>query len=189
MVKLSPSGMRPMIRPKGSFNMRQFSLKLVCISFTISLVLAGCGGGGSTSSGGSVAVCELPLAYANGGSSGNRIDTVAQTINRQFNPCAIQRVQTLIVGVCLDHAQINELSAQLLLPDGTAQNLNIQNANSAGACLISGQLLQTTLSSSSLQSLRSLSGNWSVRVTDNNQTTTTPTGSLVGWSLRAEGLQ
>lgn len=189
MVKLSPSGMRPMIRPKGSFNMRQFSLKLVCISFTISLVLVGCGGGGSTSSGGSVAVCELPLAYANGGSSGNRIDTVAQTINRQFNPCAIQRVQTLTVGVCLDHAQINELSAQLLLPDGTAQNLNIQNANSAGACLISGQLLQTTLSSSSLQYLRSLSGNWSVRVTDNNQTTTTPTGSLVGWSLRAEGLQ
>lgn len=189
MVKLSPSGMRSMIRPKGNFYMRLFSSKLVCISFTISLVLAGCGGGGSASSGGSTAVCELPLAYANGGSSGNRIDTAAQTINRQFNPCAIQRVQTLTVGVCLDHAQINELSAQLLLPDGSAQNLNIQNGNSAGACLISGQLLQTTLTSNSLQSLRSLSGNWSVRVTDNNQFTATPIGSLVGWSLRAEGLQ
>jgi hypothetical protein len=34
-----------------------------------------------------------------------------------------------------------------------------------------------------------LSGNWSVRVSDNNQVSTTPIGSLVGWSLRAEGLQ
>ena len=189
MVKLSLSRIGPMIRPKGTLNMRQFSLKLVCVSFAISLLLAGCGGGGSTSSGGSAAVCELPLAYANGSSSGTRIDNVAQTINRQFNPCAVQRIQTLTMGVCLDHAQINELSAQLLLPDGTEQNLNIQNANSAGTCLISGQLLQTTLSSNSIQSLPSLSGNWSLRVTDNNQNTTTPTGSLVGWSLRAEGLK
>jgi hypothetical protein len=188
MVKLSLPGIGPMIRFKGKFNMRQFSFRLACVGLVGSLILAGCGGG-SPSSGGSAAVCELPLAYANGGSSGNRIDAVTQTINRQFNPCPIQRVQTLTVGVCVDHSQINELSAQLFLPDGTAQNLNIQNANSAGTCLISGQLLQTTLTSNNLQSLRSLSGNWSVRVSDNNQVSITPIGSLVGWSLRAEGLQ
>ena len=152
------------------------------------LVLAGCGGG-SAPSGGIPSACELPLAYANGSTSGTRIDAVAQTLNRQFNPCAIQRIQTLTVGVCIAHSDISELDTQLVFPNGTLQNLSLQSASNTCTGLIGGQLFQTILTSNSLQSLQSLTGNWSVKVTDNNQTTTTPVGSLVGWSLRAEGLQ
>ena len=188
MVKLSLSRIGPMIRPKGTLNMRQFSLKLVCVSFGISLVLAGCGGGGSASSGGSAAVCELPLDYADGIYSGRRIEPMAQALNRQFNPCTIQRIQTLTVGVCIAHPQITELSTQLVFPNGTTQSLSLQSASNTCTGLIGGQLFQATLTSNSLQSLQNLTGNWSVKVTDNNQVTTT-IGSLVGWSLRAEGLK
>ena len=128
------------------------------------------------------------MAYANGGTSGNRIDPVAQTVDRQFNPCGIKRVQSIAVGICINHPRTDELSAQLVLPDGSAQRLNIQNSNSAGTCLIGGQLLQATLAPSNLQPLQSLSGNWSLKVTDNNAATTT-IGTLVGWSFHAEGLQ
>lgn len=185
MVKLSLPRFGPMIRSKGTFNMRHFSWKRACAVAVSTGILASCGGG-SVSTGGSGATCELPMAYANGGTSGNRIDPVAQSIDRQFNPCPIQRVQSLTVGLCIAHPQPLELSAQLVLPQGAAQSLNLQNVSGAGACLINGQLWQSTLTSASLQSLQSLSGNWSVRVTDNNPATTA-IGTLVGWSLLAEG--
>lgn len=133
-------------------------------------------------------MCTLPMAYANGAASGNRIEPVAQAVNRQFNPCPMRQVQTLTVGLCLDHQQVSELTAQLVLPHGTTPSLTPLGP-STGACLITGQLYQTTLHAGSLQSLRSLEGLWSVKVQDQNQVTTTPTGSLVGWSLRAEGLE
>ena len=187
MVKLSLSRIGPMIRPKGTLNMRQFSLKLAIAGLAGSLVLAGCGGG-SPSSGSSVAVCELKLDYANGDSSGNGIRPTAQTTNRQFNPCDVQRIQTLTVGVCIAHPDINELNTQLVFPNGTTQNLSLQSVSNSCPGLIGGQLFQTTLTSNSLQSLQSLTGNWTVKVTDNNPVTTT-IGTLVGWSLRAEGLK
>jgi hypothetical protein len=182
-----------MIRSKGTFNMRQFFLRLACVGLAGILVLAGCGGGspsteGSLSKEVSTAVCELPLAYADGLSSGNRIASMAQTVNRQFNPCAIQRIQTLTVGVCLAHPDTNELVTQLVFPNGTPQSLSLQSASNTCPGLIGGQLFQTTLTSNNLQSLQSLTGNWSLKVSDNNPITTT-IGSLVGWSLRAEGLQ
>ena len=176
-----------MIHDKGTFNMYQFSLRLAGAVLAGILVLAGCGGG-SAPSGGLPTACELPLAYANGGTSGNRIDPMAQTIDRQFNPCPIKRVQSLTVGMCIDHPQISELSAQLVFPDGSAQSLIIQNTSGADACRLGGLFLQTTLTSGGLQSLQGLTGNWSLKASDNNPVTT-DIGSLVGWSLRAEGLQ
>jgi hypothetical protein len=179
-----------MIRSKGTLNMRQFSLKLACAGLAGSLVLAGCGGG-STATGSSVAVCELPLIYADGRSNGSGYTiapNMAQTVNRQFNPCTIQRVQTLTVGVCIAHADISELSTQLVFPNGTTQNLSLQSVSNTCPGVIGGQLLQTTLASNNLQTIQSLTGNWSVKVTDNNPVTTT-IGTLVGWSLRAEGLR
>jgi hypothetical protein len=178
-----------MIRSKGTLNMRQFSLKLAFAGLAGSLVLAGCGGG-SPSTGGTKDFCELPLAYADGRSngSGNRIEPMAQTVNRQFNPCEIQRIQTLTVGVCIAHPDINELNTQLLFPNGTAQSLSLQSASNTCSGVIGGQLFQTTLTSNNLPSLQSSTGNWSVKVTDNNPVTTA-IGTLVGWSLRAEGLR
>jgi hypothetical protein len=177
-----------MIRSKGTLNMRQFSLKLAFAGLAGSLVLAGCGGGGSASSGGSAAVCEFPLDYADGINSGRRIEPMAQTVSRQFNPCAIQRIQTLTVGVCIAHTDINELNTQLVFPNGTAQSLSLQSASNTCPGVIGGQLFQTTLTSNNLPSLQSSTGNWSVKVTDNNPVTTA-IGTLVGWSLRAEGLR
>jgi hypothetical protein len=177
-----------MIRSKGTFNMRQFSLKLALAGLAGSLVLAGCGGGGSASSGGSAAVCEFPLDYADAINSGRRIEPMAQTVSRQFNPCAIQRIQTLTVGVCIAHPQMTEISTQLVFPNGTTQSLSLQSVSNTCTGLIGGQLYQATLTSNSLQSLQSLTGNWSVKVTDNNPITTA-IGTLVGWSLRAEGLR
>ena len=176
-----------MIRSKGTLNMRQYSLKRALAGLAGSLVLAGCGGG-SPSSGSSAAVCELPLIYADARSSGNRIEPMAQTTTRQFNPCAIQRLQTLTVGVCIAHTDINELSTQLVFPNGTTQSLSLQSASNTCPGVIGGQLFQTTLTSNNLQTLQSLTGNWSVKVTDNNPITTA-IGTLVGWSLRAEGLR
>ena len=176
-----------MISSKGTLNMRQFSLKLACAGLAGSFVLAGCGGS-SPSSGSSVADCELKLDYANGDSSGNGIRPSAQTTNRQFNPCEIQRIQTLTVGVCIAHPDINELNTQLVFPNGTSQILSLQSVSNTCPGLIGGQLFQTTLTSENLQTLQSLTGNWSVKVTDNNPVTTT-IGTLVGWSLRAEGLR
>jgi hypothetical protein len=173
---------------KGSIVMRHFPLKLVCTGLTGILILTGCGGG-SSPSGGSSTQCLLPLAYADGLSSGTRIDPQAQAVNRQFSACSIQRVQSLNVGLCIGHAQINELSAQLLMPNGTVLNLPLQGVNSPGSCLVGGQLYETTLAANPLQSLTSLQGSWSVRVTDNNLVSTNPVGFLVGWSLQASGLQ
>lgn len=188
MVKLSLPRFGPMIRSKGTFNMRQFSLKRACAVVASTWVLAGCGGDGASSGGSGSPPCDLSMAYADGGTSGRRIDPVAQSIGRQFSNCAIKRVQSLTVGICMAHTQINELSAQLVLPDGSAQNLNLQNISATCPGLIGGQLFQSTLTSTSLQSLQGVSGNWSVKVTDNNLATTS-IGSLVGWSLRAEGQQ
>jgi subtilisin-like proprotein convertase family protein len=113
---------------------------------------------------------------------------MAQTVNRQFNACGIQRIQTITVGVCIAHQDINELETQLVFPTGTTQSLILQNASNTCPDLIGGQLFQTTLTANNLQSLQSLAGNWSVKVTDNIQATTN-IGTLVGWSLRAEGLR
>jgi subtilisin-like proprotein convertase family protein len=127
------------------------------------------------------------LAYADGRSSGIRIEPMAQTAIRQFNPCEIQRIQTLTVGVCIAHPDINELNTQLVFPNGTTQNVSLQNVSNTCPGLIGGQLFQTILTSNNLPSLQSSTGNWSLKVSDNNPITTT-IGSLVGWSLRAEGL-
>ena len=167
--------------------MRQFSLKLACAGLVGSWVLVGCGGG-SASTEVSVAVCELPPKYADGTNSGNRIEPTAQTEDRLFTPCAIERIQTLTVGVCIAHPEMSELTTQLVFPNGTPQNLNLQSTGETCPSLIGGQPFQATLSSNQLPSLQQLTGNWSVKVTDNNQATTF-IGTLVGWSMRAEGLK
>ena len=112
---------------------------------------------------------------------------MAQTVDRQFNSCPVKRVQSLRVGMCIDHPQISELSAQLVFPDGSAQSLSIPSASGADACRLGALFLQTTLTSGGLQSLQGLTGKWSLKVTDNNPITTT-IGYLVGWSVQAEGL-
>ncbi len=158
-----------------------------CVAVTGSLTLAGCGGG-STPAPQSVS-CELPLKYADGINGGYRIDAVpGQAVPRQFNACNLTQIQAATVSLCLDHPQISELSAQLVLPNNSTQSLNLQSAQIAGGtCLLTGKLFTMTLPSTALPSINSLQGDWTVRLTDTNQISTTPVGYLVGWSLKMDG--
>jgi hypothetical protein len=169
--------------------MCQFRFGLLCSALAGCLFLSGCGGSDPARPAGLATQCTLPLKHADGLSSGYRIDPVAQAVPRQFNPCGIQQLQAASVSLCIDHLQIGELSAQLVLPDQNSLNLDLQTASQGGSCPISGRLFTVSLSASRLQAFSGLRGEWSVQVRDNDRVSSTPMGYLVGWSMQAEGLQ
>ena len=169
--------------------MCQIRFGLLCAALAGSLFLSGCGGSDPAQPVGVTTQCELPLKHADGLSSGYRIDPVAQAVPRQFNPCGIQQLQAASVSLCIEHLQIGELSAQLVLPDRNSLNLDLQNASQGGNCPISGRLFTVSLATSRLQTFSGLRGDWSVQVRDNDRVSSTPMGYLVGWSMQAEGLQ
>ena len=166
---------------------------LFCAITAGMLTLTGCGGGGSPSQPnpqGTTTSCELPLKYADGRSNGSgyAIITSIQSVPRQFNPCTIQQIESATLGVCIDHPQIDELSAQLILPNNTPLQLDLQSAQTVGAaCLVGGKMFSMTLPVTVLQAFTGLQGNWTVGVTDNDQISSTPIGKLVGWSLKVDG--
>lgn len=153
------------------------------------LLLSGCGGG-STPATQSLS-CELPLKYADGAYSGYSIGPLpTKAVPRQFSACAIRQIQSASVSLCIDHQQIGELSAQMILPGNTVQSLSLPSAQAnANGCLLSGKLYTVTLPASALQGLSASQGEWAVSVSDTNQVSATPVGYLVGWSLRLDGLR
>lgn len=165
--------------------MHAFSIGLLCST----LILSACGGADPPRSIETAATCELPLKYADGMDSGYRISPDALAVPRQFNPCPIRQLVSADVSLCIDHPQINELSAQLILPNQTSLSLEVQQAARGSSCLISGQLFTLPLPLSKLQAFRALEGDWSVKVIDNDTVSSTPMGYLVGWSLQAKGLK
>ena len=168
--------------------MCQFRFRLFYAALAGSLLLSGCGGGGSTQAASSTTPCELPLKYADGLNGGYSINTVAQAVPRTFNVCTIQQPLAASVSLCIDHRQMTELSAQLVLPNQTTLDLELPSATQGSTCLISGRLLTLPLPVSRLQAFSGLKGDWTVRVRDNNSVSNTPMGYLVGWSMQAEGL-
>ncbi len=154
-----------------------------------SFFISGCGGGESARSVGSAVPCELPLKHADGSSGGYSINTVAQAVPRQFNACNIQQPQFVSVGLCIDHQQMGELSAQMILPNQTILDLDLLSATQGSTCLISGRMFSLSLPTNSLQAFSGLRGDWTVRVQDNYTVSNTPMGYLVGWSMQVEGLQ
>lgn len=177
-----------MIRQKGISSMCQIRFGLLCAALAGSLFLLGCGGSDPARPAGSATQCALPLKHADGVNGGYSINAVAQAVPRQFNPCPIEQILTASVSLCIDHRQTGELSAQLLLPNQTTLDLDLQSANQGAACLISGRLFTLSLPVSRLQAFSGLRGDWTVRVRDNDMVSTTPMGYLVGWSMQAEGL-
>lgn len=177
-----------MIRQKRAIHMCQIRFRLFCAALAGSLLLMGCGGGGSTQAAGSATPCEMPLKYADGLNGGYSINTVAQAVPRSFNVCTIQQPLAASVSLCIDHRQMAELSAQLVLPNQTTLDLELPSATQGSTCLISGRLLTLPLPVSRLQTFSGLKGDWTVRVRDNNSVSNTPMGYLVGWSMQAEGL-
>lgn len=158
-----------------------------CAAVTGSLTLTACGGGSTAAT--QSASCELPLKYADGVSGGYRIDAVpTRAVPRQFNACPLTAMESASVSLCIDHPQISELSAQLVLPNNTVQPLDLQTAQRPGGlCLLTGKLFTMTLPGSALHSVSDLQGHWTVSLTDTNQASTTAVGYLVGWSLKMDG--
>lgn len=165
------------------------NLKFWLVNLTCLLALIGCGGG-STSSG-PLSSCELPLKYADGFTGGYTIGaTQTLTVPRQFGSCTLNTVQSASLSLCISHQQINELTAQLILPNNTVVPLNLSSAQTNGStCLLTGKLFNFNLPASAFQSLPNIKGNWTVGITDTNQVSTTPVGYMVGWSFRVDGLQ
>ncbi len=162
---------------------------LLCLALAGCMALAGCGGSGSAGSASLPSQCALPLKHADGVNGGYRIDSVAQAVARQFSACAMEQPLAASVSLCVDHRQIGELTAQLVLPNQSTLDLDLQTASQGGSCLISGRLLSMPVTASRLQGFSGLRGDWSVRVRDNNMVSSTPMGFLVGWSMQVEGLQ
>ena len=165
--------------------MHALPIGLLCFT----LLLSGCGGADTTRSVEKADTCELPLKHADGLNSGIRIDPEASAVPRNFNTCAIQQLQSAMVSLCLDHQNLSELSAQLIFPNQTPLILDIKNASRGSSCLITGQLFTWPLPVQRLQDFKALRGDWSVKVRDNDAVANTPMGYLIGWSMRAEGLQ
>ncbi len=162
---------------------------LLCAALTGSLVLLGCGGSDPARSASLPSQCALPLKHADGLGGGYRIDSVAQAVPRQFTACAMEQPLAANASLCIDHRQMGELTAQLVLPNMSSLDLDLQAANQGSSCLISGRLFTVSLPASRLQAFSGLRGDWSVRVSDNNKASSTPMGFLVGWSMQVEGLQ
>lgn len=163
--------------------------------FAASCFLAACGGGGGdspvTNSNATpkTAVCELPLQYANGSQGGYTItSSLTESVPRQFNACPVQTIQSASISLCINHPQISELTAQLRMPDNSTFDLDLQNAQSGGTCLISGTLFNMPLTINGLPLPNSGNRNWTVGVTDTNSVSN-QTGYLVGWSMKVEGLE
>lgn len=169
--------------------MCQFRFGFLWAVLVGSLFLSGCGGSDSVQPVGKATQCDLPLKHADGSSGGYSINFEAQAVPRQFNPCAIQQLLMARVGLCIDHRQISELTAQLILPNQSSIDLDLQTAGQGGSCLISGRLFTVSLPVSLLQAFSGLRGDWSVNASDNDRVSSTPMGYLVGWSMQAEGLQ
>lgn len=156
------------------------------------LVLSGCGGTEPPSALPISATCELPLKHADGKTSGIRIEAVASAVARQFNPCAIEQLESAKLSLCISHQQIGELSAELILPNQVSWVLDLNKAVRSPGCLgdnLFGQLFTLPLPLNQLQAFQALQGDWSVKVSDNNTATSTPIGFLVGWSMLVQGLQ
>ena len=169
--------------------MCQFRFGLLCAAVAGSLVLVACGGSDSSRSACFPSQCALPLKHADGFNGGYRIDAVAQATSRQFSACAMEQALAASVSLCIDHRQISELTAQLILPNQSTLDMDLLTAAQGGTCLISGRLYTASLPASRLQAFSGLRGDWTVRVRDNNLVSSTPMGFLVGWSMQAEGLQ
>jgi hypothetical protein len=169
--------------------MCQFRFGLLSAALAVSSFLAGCGGSDPAQPVGKTSQCALPLKHADGLSSGYRIDPVAQTVPTKFTACAMEQALAASLSLCIDHRQISELSAQLILPNQSTLDLDLQKAAQGAACLNTGRLLTLSLPANRLQVFSGLKGDWSVQVRDNDRVSITPMGYLVGWSMQAEGLQ
>ncbi len=165
---------------------------LLCLT----TLLSSCGGGGSSYVPTTPASCTLTLQYANAlNNSGISILestdwTRSNTEVSRSLSCGLQRIQKLSVELCLQHADSSELRARLVAPDSSTQTLPLENATRTTHCLgqdSTSYLLDLTIENPAFANLTQASGQWLVQVRD--VVSGYGNGTLIGWSLKLEGLQ
>ncbi|WP_146183148.1 hypothetical protein [Limnohabitans sp. Bal53] len=158
----------------------------------VAFLLTACGGG-SPYTASIHESCKISLLYANGFATGTGTPirtTLTESAPRHFNPCPLQNITSASVALCLDHPQISDLTAQLRLPDNSTLSLTLPTTVSGPACLTGGTLFNVPLPANRLPLPHSGSGNWTVGVTETDETyESNPRGFLVGWSMQVEGLK
>ncbi len=191
MVKLSLSRIGPMIRSKGTLNMRQFSFRLACVGLVGSLILAGCGGSQvQESSTLRDVTCDSTSLWAGRPAlSGLQIpdnNTSGITVTWDNQNCSLKSVSSARIEMCLAHTSPADLSWSIL-PPNSALALTLPSPTPLGSSCDSEQ--------GQLQSIQLLSaigtgpvsqGRWALQVKDRSLGNT---GTLIQWRLILQGLQ
>ncbi len=162
-----------------------------CASLAGMLMLAGCGGGGTSvttdmpNPSSQSVTCSLTWAWSNPvGQSGNALTPSAE-VTWDNQSCSIQTATEASMTVCIQHPAPAELSLQLTRPDQIPLTLPaLSTAQTTGICP-NGSPWTFLLNAASLPRSQ-YTGPWTLRVTDqspgNNQS-----GYLIGWSFSLKG--
>jgi hypothetical protein len=183
-----------MIRSKGTFNMRQFSLKLACAGLAGSLVLAGCGGGSAPSASLPEVSCQQPWSWANGSGSGSqsfsaKSITPSAEVNWNLQNCNLRQLNSAQLTVCIRHAEPDELILELYRgTELTPLTLpKLTQASPSGTCGAgsSGTPWTYAIASTSFNASNT-SQQWRLVISD--EITNQNTGFFDGWSFTLKGL-
>lgn len=171
-------------------------LRLTSGLLCLTVLLASCGGGGSSYVPTTPASCALPkLQYANGDTSGTPLSRQKPTAISALTllpDCNLAVVKTATLTVCIKDFAIDRLHADLRLSGVSVAEFPLSPSTDSGVkkCLADDNLSvhRITLNDPNMRGLNSFAGPWSVAVTDSN-----PLGSpepiFVAWGLEIQGLR
>lgn len=173
------------------------SILTLCLT-GIAALLTACGGGSSAYVSTTPDTCTLQLSYIDVIHSSGVLVPESNPPNWSLSgvdvtrnlSCAIQRIQQVKVGLCLEVPDNPKLEARLVAPDQSYIALDLTSATSTTGCtglVTTGNLLTVTLAGTALSNPAQANGNWLVQVRDNTPDATDST--LVGWSLQLDGVK
>lgn len=166
------------------------TLQTLCLLLAAGL-LASCGGGGSPYVATTDDSCTLSLPYPDGGSSGIAIPEGglwSTGVSQRLSGCAIERLQTIRLDLCLKHPSPGDIEARIDGPGVSDMRLSGTSAVEDTVCsALDPQARLLKLSTSASSSMTSLNGDWRVQVRDNRSGY--GSGSLIRWSMRLDGLK
>ncbi len=192
MVKLSLPRFGPMIRSKGTFNMRHFSWKRACTVAVSTGILASCGGSASMPPL-TEAICEQPWSWAKGSGLGAQsfsAESIAQKaeVIWSLQNCKIQKLNSLQLTVCIRHNEPSELNLKLYRgSESTPLALpKLDQTSQSGTCEQGSQGTPWTYTiANPTFNTNNTSQQWRLVIEDeqNNQNT----GFFDGWSFTLKG--
>lgn len=171
-------------------------LQTICL-VVMTALLASCGGGGSPYVAATDAGCSLPLRFANTSSNSgiaipesNNWTPLTGEVGRSISGCAIERLETLRVGICLKHPQLDDLQIRVSGPNGNTQTVPLSGVSATTDTLCSAldasaRQVNLNVNASAFTTPSTFNGVWLVQARDN--TPGYESGVLVGWSLQLGG--